>query len=720
VRPPGRGGVVSGGVGREGEQAPALRERAERQLAEQYRAPATGPVDLHRLVHELQVHEIELALQCEELRSSRAEAEAERARYAELYDFAPTGYLSLSREGVITAANLSAASLLGIERSALLRGTLGHFVARSDRHLLRECVESAFRTHTRSCCELSLASTTPSRRDVRLEVVADEAGRSLRVSLSDITARRHAEAELMLRDRAIRALAHGIVITDPHQAGNPIIYVNPGFELMTGYSAAQVRGRNGRMLQGPDTDPVVAKALRDAIEAGVPCSVEILNYTATGEPFWNALSITPVRDSNRRLTHWIGVQVDVSERRRLERELLQSQRMEAVGRLAGGVAHDFNNLLTVINGFTDVLQSSLPMDDPLREFTHEIGQAGERAAILTRQLLTFSRRQAMSMHTIDLNLLVRDTGTMLRRLIGEDIDLRIDLPPGAAFVTANAAQLEQVLMNLALNARDAMPNGGTLAIRTALVEVDDAYRSANRDVSELYRTTHRAMQTGPYLVLTVSDTGVGMDAATAARVFEPFFTTKDVGQGTGLGLAMVFGAVEQLEGYIVVDSECNRGTEFSVFLPAAEPSALEAADERTRQQAEHPCGTETILLVEDDASVRALTARVLQQHGYRVLEAGDGREALQVAAAYEAPIHLLLTDVVMPEIGGRALAEALRQRRPSTRVLFMSGYPDDEVLRRGIQHAATPFLEKPFSLTVLTQGVRDALDQPSDDGWRPG
>lgn len=690
-----------------------LRERAERELAGQYRAPVSGPADMHRLIHELQVHEIELALQCEELRASRAEAEAERARYAELYDFAPTGYLSLSRDGIITAANLSAASLLGIERAALLRGTLSQYVARGDRHLLRECVDVAFRTHAPAHCELSLERTTPDRRDVRLEVIADESGRSLRISLLDITARRRAEAGLVLRDRAIRALTHGIVITDPDQPDNPIIYVNPGFERMSGYSAEQILGRSCRVLQGPDTDPAAARTLHDAVKAGVPCAVEILNYTRTGDPFWNALSVTPVRDTSGRLTHWIGVQVDVSERRRLERELLQSQRMEAVGRLAGGVAHDFNNLLTVINGFTDVLQSSLPTGDPLREFTHEIGQAGERAAMLTRQLLTFSRRQAMTMSSLDVNLLVRDTGTMLRRLIGEDIDLRIDLPPAPSYVTANAAQLEQVLMNLSLNARDAMPNGGTLAIRIARVQVDDAYRSANRDVSELYRTTHRAMRTGPYVVLTVSDTGVGMDAATAARVFEPFFTTKGVGQGTGLGLSMVFGAVEQLDGYIVVDSERNRGSEFSVFLPSLDPAASEAPAEPTRERLDSPSGSETILLVEDEASVRLLTARVLRRQGYRVLDASDGRDALAVAAAYPAPIHLLLTDVVMPELGGRALAEMLQQRRPGIRVLFMSGYPDDEVLRRGIQHEGTPFLAKPFNPAVLTQTVRAALDEPS-------
>jgi len=326
--------------------------------------------------------------------------------------------------------------------------------------------------------------------------------------------------------------------------------------------------------------------------------------------------------------------------------------------------------------------------------------------VLTRQLLAFSRRQVMTMQALDLNLLVTESGTMLRRLIGEDIDLRVDCAEPTAFVRADSAQLEQVLMNLALNARDAMPQGGTLAIRTASVNVDDDYRAAHNDVSDLYHATRREMRTGPYIVLTVTDTGVGMDAVTAARIFEPFFTTKGVGQGTGLGLSMVYGAVRQSEGYIIANSELNRGSEFSIFLPATAPVARDALAESSGS----PSGTETLLLVEDEASVRELAAQALRDHGYHVLEAGDGREALQMAADHTGHIHLLLTDVVMVEMGGRALADHLCESRPLTRVLFMSGYPDDEVLRRGIQHDRTAFLEKPFTRTVLAHKVREVLD----------
>jgi CheY-like chemotaxis protein len=353
-----------------------------------------------------------------------------------------------------------------------------------------------------------------------------------------------------------------------------------------------------------------------------------------------------------------------------------------------------------------VLESGLAVNDPLREIASEIGRAGARAALLTRQLLAFSRRQVMTARVLDLNGLVDNLATMLRRIIGEDIDLRVDAAPTDVFIKADSAQLEQALMNLALNARDAMLQGGTLAIRTALVQVDEAYRLAHNDVSDLYHATGREMRTGPYAVLTVSDTGVGMDAATAARVFEPFFTTKGVGQGTGLGLSMVYGVVRQSDGYIVLSSEPNRGSEFSIFLPAVAP----VPSEPVREPAIPLAGSETVLLVEDEVSVRALAAFSLRQNGYHVIDAGDGREALRAAAEYDGPIHLLLTDVVMPGLGGRALAETLRQSRPFTRVLFMSGYPDDEILRRGIQHDRTAFLEKPFTQSVLTAMVRSVLD----------
>ena len=690
--------------------ARTLRQQAEAQAHDRVNSVEhVSDADAHRLVHELQVHEIELAMQNEQLRASQADVESLRARYTDLFDFAPTGYLTLSRDCTINDANLKAGSLLHTNRAALLRQPFASFVSRADRHAFESCCASAFSDTRRAQCELELVGGNVPFQYVHFEAVANEARTELRVSLVDITDRRAAEAQLQLRDRAMHAVPHGIVITDALLPDNPIVYVNPGFELMSGYAAAEAMGRNCRFMQGPDTDPAAVRTIRDAIRAGVPCDVELLNYTSSAEPYWLHLAITPVHDRDGRLVQFVGVQVDISERRQMQRELQQAQRMEVVGRLAGGIAHDFNNLLTVINGYTDVLQSELPPDDPLREAAAHIGQAGARAASLTGQLLAFSRRQVMTMKVLDLNLLIDETTAMLRRLINEDIDLRVDLHHEPAYVSADAAQLGQVLMNLVLNACDAMAHGGTLAIRATSALVDDAYRAAHNDVADLYHTTRREMRTGQYIVLTVSDTGIGMDAGTAARVFEPFFSTKGVGKGTGLGLSLVYGVVKQSDGYITVDSEVDRGTEFSIYLPAAEhappasPSLAAPTNDLTRN-------SETILLVEDEPSVRSLASRMLRESGYNVIAAGGAAEALRLAAAYIGQIDLLVADVVMPEIGGRALADSLQQSRPTVRVLFMSGYPDDEVLRRGVQQDRAAFLAKPFSYGNLARKVRETLN----------
>ncbi len=686
---------------------PSLRERAEQRIAErvQARQALSADTDPHRLVHELQVHEIELAMQVEELRASQAEVEAERARFVDLYDFAPMGYLTLQRDGRVASANLAAASMLGVNRATLLRGTFAQYVDAVDRPVLAaalaSCSESAPRVH----CEVQLATPSSRRRFVHVECVrtADD---SIRASVLDITDRRIAEEQLWLRDRAIQLLPHGIVITDPRQPDNPIIYVNAGFEALSGYPASEAIGRNCRFLQGVDTDPETVRTIREAVTLGLSCAVEILNYRKSGEPYWSGLSITPVRDETGRLVQFIGVQVDISERRTLERALQEAQRMESVGRLAGGIAHDFNNLLTVINGSSDYLQGELRTDEALRGVALDIVDASARATMLTRQLLAFGRRQAMTMDVFDLVLLVSETAAMLRRLIGEDIELRVkdDAPP--AHVRADSALLEQVLVNLALNARDAMPDGGILSIETAAVIVDEAYRAAHNDVSDLYHASQREMRSGPYVALTVSDTGIGMEPATVRRVFEPFFTTKTAGQGTGLGLSVVYGVIQQSQGYITVSSEVRHGTTFTIYLPAATPDATDAQIVTPAR----PESRETILLVEDDTAVRGLARRTLIAQGHRVLDANHGLDALRVAAEYDGEIHLLLTDVVMPQMGGRALAETLRQSRPSTRVLFMSGYPDDEVLRRGVQQDRVAFLEKPYTQAKLSAKVREVLD----------
>jgi signal transduction histidine kinase len=390
-----------------------------------------------------------------------------------------------------------------------------------------------------------------------------------------------------------------------------------------------------------------------------------------------------------------ALRLEMSQTEALQEQVRQAQKMEAIGTLAGGVAHDFNNLLTVITGYVDVLlQGSMP-EDTARGFIEEIGQAAARAASLTRQLLAFSRQQMLEPKILDLNAIVRNTDSMLRRLIGEDVSVTLALAPDLGLVKADPGQLEQVIMNLAVNSRDAMPRGGRLTIETANVELDASYAQS-----------HLAVRPGRYVLLAISDTGCGMDAATRARIFEPFFTTKAQGKGSGLGLATVFGIVKQSEGQIWVYSEPGQGSTFKIYLPRADESAAVPVAPSRRNA---PPGTETILLVEDDANVRAVTELALQMGGYRVLSAGEGRDAIRLAEEHPGPIHLLMSDVVMPGMGGRAVAEAVRALRPDIRVLYLSGYTDDAVVRHGILHEEVAFLQKPYTLVALATKVREVL-----------
>jgi PAS domain S-box-containing protein len=388
---------------------------------------------------------------------------------------------------------------------------------------------------------------------------------------------------------------------------------------------------------------------------------------------------------------------DVTERRVLEEQFRQSQKMEAVGRLAGGVAHDFNNLLTVIQGYTDLMLDQFGKADPLRAEMEEVQKAAERAVSLTRQLLAFSRQQMMVARVLDLNSVVTNMEKLLRRLLGEDVELTTTLEPALGRVTADPSQVEQVIMNLAVNARDAMPRGGKLTIETASAELDDTFARE-----------HPSLKGGPCILLAVSDTGAGMDAETQSRIFEPFFTTKELGKGTGLGLSTVYGIVKQSGGDILVYSEIGVGTTFKVYLPRADQAA--EAPHVSPALTEQGRGTETVLLVEDEDGVRALARKVLHKGGYTVLEARNGGEALLTCERHPGPIELLLTDVVLAQMSGHELAQRLLPLRPGMRVLYMSGYTDEAVVRHGVLSAGTAFLQKPFSAEALTTKVRQVLD----------
>ena len=407
--------------------------------------------------------------------------------------------------------------------------------------------------------------------------------------------------------------------------------------------------------------------------------------------------VQPLRDAERNSYGVIGVALDVTERERLTDQLRQSQKMQAIGELAGGVAHDFNNLLMVVKGHAQLLFDRLPNDSPLRAGVQQMEKAADRAAALTRQLLAFSRKQVLQPRVLDMNEVVAGMIRMFSRVIGENIEMAF-LPGGnLARVKADPAQIEQVLLNLVVNARDAMPDGGRLTIETSNIVLDRGYAA-----------THASVQAGSYVMLSVTDTGCGMNEGTQSRIFEPFFTTKGPGKGTGLGLATVYGVVKQSGGYIYVYSEVNRGTTFKIYLPQVEAELHKPSGEAEPKASAR--GSETILFVEDEQSVRGLVREFLGAAGYCVLEASDGLEARKIAAAHPGPIHLLITDVVMPHLSGPELAAKLALERPETKALYISGYTDDTVFRHGVLEGGVSFLQKPFNLKALAEKVREVLN----------
>jgi PAS domain S-box-containing protein len=474
-----------------------------------------------------------------------------------------------------------------------------------------------------------------------------------------------------------------------------------------GLEAVQLRPNEvvGKSLfeyfQTKDPDNAAITAHRKAL-AGEAVTYEMEWQTRIFESH-----VRPLRSGEGDIVGVIGVALDVTDRQRLVDQLRQSQKMQAVGELAGGIAHDFNNLLMIMKGHAEMLLDQLPSPGPVRHSVEQMQQAAERAEGLTRQLLAFSRRQVLQPRVLDLNEVVGGMIKMVSRVIGENIELAFLSGSNLARVKADPSQMEQVVLNLVVNARDAMPGGGRLTIETSNVEIDRSYG-----------TRHAGMAVGPYVMVVVSDTGMGMDAATQARIFEPFFTTKGPGKGTGLGLATVYGVVKQSGGFIWVYSEVGRGTTFKIYLPQVVAEVEKPAE--ARKSTAPPTGSETILFVEDEDSVRELVREYLAAAGYRILEAADGEQALKIAPAHSGPIHLLITDVVMPHVSGRELAARISPGRPDLKVLFISGYTDDSIFHSGVLEGGMAFLQKPFNLKTLAQKVREVLDGRSAALVSPG
>ena len=532
-----------------------------------------------------------------------------------------------------------------------------------------------------------------------LTILAATAAAALE-SASLYTQVRQAEAKYRL---IFENAVEGIFQATPDQH---LLTVNPSMARILGYSSPQeliadFNATGRRLWTQPETTEAIANALEST---GVVEGLAVEAYRKNGESIWLSLNLRLVKDEHGATVYHEGTIEDVtarteaeSHRKELEQQLRQSQKMEAIGQLAGGVAHDFNNLLTAINGYSSLALQRAEPDERLHSYLEEIKKAGERAANLTRQLLAFGRKQMLKPVPLNLNDVVSEMSKMLRRLIGEDIFFEARFDSELKQIRADPGQIEQVLVNLVVNSRDAMPQGGTLKIETANFAIDHEFASR-----------HLGLSTGNYVVLTVSDNGCGMDEKTKARIFEPFFTTKEKGRGTGLGLSTVYGIVTQSGGNIWVYSEPGEGTVFKVFLPQFQPE--NEAPVKAPVDMVVPRGSETILLVEDEDVVRGLARQILEQAGYNVLDARGGEEAIRLCRERRGPIDLLLTDVVMPETSGKEVAERLTRLRPMTRVLYMSGYTDDAIVHHGVLDSDVEFIQKPFTPVALARKVREVLD----------
>lgn len=530
----------------------------------------------------------------------------------------------------------------------------------------------------------------------------------------DITARKQTEEELQL---VIQEKEQTLALLDTLLENTPIGMAFLDTELMyvrvnstlAAIASLPVESYIGQTMQNVplEFDEHSVGYLRQVLETGLPVTgLEIRNYAEeflSDQRSW-LVSYYPVCTESAEILGVGVVVIEITERKRLEAQLFQAQKMRSIGQLAGGIAHDFNNLLTAIIGYTDIAQMTLPKEHPIQDDLHHIQEASNRATRLTRQLLAFARRQVIEPRVIDLNALIVDMDTLLRRLIGADIDL-VTLPkPNLAYVRVDPGQIEQVLVNTVLNARDAMPDGGTLTIETDNVYLDATYTQIHIDVT-----------VGQYVMLAITDTGIGMDNETKQHIFEPFFSTKPEGKGTGLGLATCYGIVKQHNGSIWVYSELGRGTTFKIYLPYADQNIDEIHEHNGQALETFPQGSETIMVVEDDTSVCELAVQVLRNRGYRVLTASNGEEALLAAQEFQHEIHLLLVDIVMPRMGGYELAQRFKVLFPETKVLFTSGYTDNVILDQDESMFDMAFIQKPFSPVTLARQVRDILGTDTPD-----
>jgi two-component system, cell cycle sensor histidine kinase and response regulator CckA len=625
----------------------------------------------------------------------------DRAVFQYLVEAVPVGMALVDKAGRIAMVNPLLASTFGYAAAEL--------IGQSIEILLPERAREQHRTYhaqfeaapaMRHMAGRKLAGRHRDGHEISVEVglnsVALGGQPYVAAALLDVTPRLEAERRLAEREARLRTLMdHAPVAISVLSPDGTILEANRFLLRLLGRDSAGVVNHHIREFQVPGAAEQRVATYQALVHQGAGSERDVELQTAAGATVLMDFSIVRVRYGNEDLV--VGIGRDVTSERSVEQQLQRAQRMEAVARLAGGVAHDFNNLLSAIQGYGELLREDLPPGSPVRGDVDEILLAGRRAADLTRQLLAFSRKQVLQPRILDLNEVVAGTEKMLRRIIGEDVRLLVKTDPQGVRVEADQGQIEQVIMNLAVNARDAMPKGGTLSIDTATVALDETYAAAHQNVPP-----------GSYGMLAITDTGIGMSKEIQARIFEPFFTTKEPGKGTGLGLATVYGIVKQSGGYIWVYSEPGKGSTFRVYLPRAhgEVQPMPVAPPVAVRG-----GIETILVVEDDAQLRRLTRQVLERHGYRVLDAESPAHALTAVAQHHGTIELLLTDMVMPGMSGRDLAERLLRDRPGMRVAYMSGHSEEAIAHYGVLAPGTELLQKPASLQQLLQKVRETLDR---------
>lgn len=510
-----------------------------------------------------------------------------------------------------------------------------------------------------------------------------------------------ANEQLKLLEAAIVNTNDTVIITeakptDITQAG--IVYVNQAFTRATGYSYKEVLGQPRRIFQGPNTDPDQLDRIRESLLKRESVHVEVINYRKDGSEFWADMTIAPIINENNELTHFVSIERDTTKRKQLETELLQAKKMEAIGLLAGGIAHDFNNILTIIVSYSDLLMRYFPDNEKVKRFVTPISTAGKRASNLIYQLLAFSRQQMLKIEKVNLNDIVLEVEDMIKRPIGEDIQLTTTLADDLWFIEADPGQLSQVIMNLAINSRDAMPQGGFLQIETQNVIIDQDNGRIKPKIAP-----------GQYVKLTVSDNGIGMNHDEIDRIFEPFFTTKEMGKGTGLGLATVFGIVAQSQGGITVQSSLENGTKFEIYLPRANQLSEDTVKASLNEE-EAQSQNATILLVEDDNSIRQLIQDESKNTKYKILIAQNGEEALQICQTFVDTVDLIVTDIVMPNMSGFQLAQEVQKNSHAIKVLYITGYTDNIIANHGITDSNVNILQKPFTMTQLMNKIEEVLN----------